>query len=376
MLEPVVNFFSRIFSYIGRGIGFVIGVILWPFLWVGRWYTGRSLILKAVLGLVFLVWLGLYSYFFYNTQTWTNFNPDYIAAYNFKNQTVPVGEPLPALAQATGTAPKTCARSAIVQVTADLTDFNVNQNAWISSMILYKVGFFGLDWDDTPFLDNKASFQRGINSAVRRTAIELVDTLGRVRGTSQIDGDLQKARGNLQFTEDSWYFGLSPFGPKTPTPSYYRSAVNDLRTFNTKLENCNAIFDARADNLIQFIDRIANDIGATSAILKDRSENHNNGWFDTRADDRFWFAYGQLYAYYGLMNAAQVDFSQVLAEKHLEPLWDGMDGQLRSALNIQPWIIANGSEGGWLLPNHLTTMGFYILRVRSNLIDIKQVLQQ
>ncbi len=45
-------------------------------------------------------------------------------------------------------------------------------------------------------------------------------------------------------------------------------------------------------------------------------------------------------------------------------------------LNIKPWIIANGSEGGWLLPNHLTTMGFYILRVRSNLIDIKQVLQQ
>ncbi|MGN7770227.1 DUF2333 family protein [Phyllobacterium sp. 22552] len=379
MLEPVVNFFSRIFTYIGRGIGFIVGILLWPFMWASSWYTQRGFILKIVVGLALLLWLGLYGYFFYNTQAWTNFNPDYVASYNFKNQTAPAGEPLaaPAAAATTGTnVSKTCARSAIVTVTADLTDFNVNQNAWISSMLLYKLGFFGMDWDRTPFLDNKASFQRGINSAVRRTGIELVDTLGRVRGTSQIDGDLQKARGNLQFTEDAWYFGLNPFGPKTPTPSYYRSAVNDLRTFNTKLENCNAIFDARADNLIQFIDRIANDIGATSAILKDRSENHNNGWFDTRADDRFWFAYGQLYAYYGLMNAAQVDFRQVLDEKHLTPLWDGMDGQLRSALAIQPWIIANGSEGGWLLPNHLTTMGFYILRVRSNLIDIKQVLQQ
>ncbi|WP_457299603.1 DUF2333 family protein [Phyllobacterium sp. P5_D12] len=377
MLEPVINFFSRIFYYIGRGIGFVIGILLWPFMWLGSWYGQRGIILKAVLGLAVLVWLGLYGYFFYNTQVWKNFNPDYIVAYNFKSLTVPVGEPVPSPTQAVDTgAAKTCARSAIVQVTADLTDFNVNQNAWISSMLLYKLGFFGVDWDNTPFLDNKASFQRGINSAVRRTAVELVDTLGRVRGTSQIDADLQKARGNLQFTEDAWYFGLNPFGPKTPTPSYYRSAVKDLRTFNTKLESCNAIFDARADNLIQFIDRIANDIGATSAILKDRSENNNYGWFDTRADDRFWFAYGQLYAYYGLMNAAQVDFKQVLDEKHLTPLWDGMDGQLRSALNITPWIIANGSEGGWLFPNHLTTMGFYILRVRSNLIDIKQVLQQ
>ena len=206
-------------------------------------------------------------------------------------------------------------------------------------MILYKVGFFGIDWDNTPFLDNKASFQRGINSAVRRTGIELVDTLGRVRGTSQIDADLQKARGNLQFTEDAWYFGLSPFGPKTPTPSYYRSAVKDLRTFNTKLENCNAIFDARADNLIQFIDRIANDIGATSAILKDRSENHNNGWFDTRADDRFWFAYGQLYAYYG---RDEVDFKQVLDEKHLAPVlgWHGRAAPVRAghpAMDHRQW---------------------------------------
>ncbi|MCO4315778.1 DUF2333 family protein [Phyllobacterium sp. 21LDTY02-6] len=376
MLEPIVNFFSRIFSLLGRGIGFVIGLLLWPFLWLGSWYGQRGIIAKAVVGLALIVWLGLYGYFFYASQLWSNFNPDYVAAYNFKEKNVPAGEPLTDPAQAAGTPAKACARSAIVEVTADLTDFNVNQNAWISSMLLYKLGFFGMDWDRTPFLDNKASFQRGINSAVRRTAVELVDTLGRVRGTSQIDADLQRARGNLQFTEDAWYFGLNPFGPKTPTPTYYRTAVNDLRTFNGKLENCNAIFDARADNLIQFIDRIANDIGATSAILKDRSENFNNGWFDTRADDRFWFAYGQLYAYYGLMNAAQVDFNQVLTEKHLTSLWDGMDGQLRSALGIQPWIIANGSEGGWLLPNHLTTMGFYILRVRSNLIDIKQVLQQ
>ncbi|MGO8506553.1 hypothetical protein AB9F35_34845, partial [Rhizobium leguminosarum] len=40
--------------------------------------------------------------------------------------------------------PKTCQRSAIVDVADDLTDFNVNQNAWISSMLLYKMGLFGI----------------------------------------------------------------------------------------------------------------------------------------------------------------------------------------------------------------------------------------
>ena len=52
MLDPIVNFFTRVFQWIGRGIGFVIGIILWPFLWAGRWYTERGWILKSVIGLI------------------------------------------------------------------------------------------------------------------------------------------------------------------------------------------------------------------------------------------------------------------------------------------------------------------------------------
>ncbi|QPC91211.1 DUF2333 family protein [Mesorhizobium sp. INR15] len=374
MLDPIVNFFTRIFQWIGRGIGLLIGVILWPVMWTGRWYTQRGWILKAVVGLALLVLIGLYANFFYATQWWNNFNPSYPDTYTFEKRNVSAGEQV---AAGTGTdTAKTCGNSGIAQVAADLTDFNVNQNAWISSMILYKVGLFGIDWDSTPWMDNKASFQRGINQAVRRTATELADNLGRVRTTSQIDTDLQDARGNLQFDEYTWYFGLSPFGPKTPTPSYYRDAVRKLRSFNARLATCQATFDARADNLKQYIDRIASDIGSTSAILKERAENHNDGWFDFRADDRYWFAYGQLYAYYGLMKGAQADFEDVLKEKHLQSLWDTMDAQFVSALKIQPFIIANGREDGWLLPTHLTTMGFYVLRVRSNMVEISNVLTQ
>ncbi|ESW93067.1 DUF2333 family protein [Mesorhizobium sp. M0761] len=374
MLDPIVNFFTRIFQWIGRGIGLVIGAILWPFLWAGRWYTQRGWILKAVVGLALLVLIGLYANFFYATQWWNKFDPNYVDKYTFENRNISAGEQVAAGA-GTDTA-KTCGNSGIAQVAADLTDFNVNQNAWISSMILYKLGLFGIDWDNTPFMDNKASFQRGINQAVRRTATELADNLGRVRTTSQIDGDLQDARGNLQFDEETWYFGLNPFGPKTPTPSYYRDAVTKLRSFNARLGSCQATFDARADNLKQYIDRISSDIGSTSAILKERAENHNNGWFDFRADDRFWFAYGQLYAYYGLMKGAQADFEDVIKEKHLGNLWDTMDAQFVSALRIQPFIIANGREDGWIMPTHLTTMGFYVLRVRSNMVEISNVLTQ
>jgi hypothetical protein len=373
MLDPIVAFFQRGFSAIGRGIGLVVAWILAPFIAVGNWYRERSWIIKGPLGMGLLALIALYGYFIWQTQAWTNFDPDYVNRYKLTERKNDAGLPVKAAAGQTAPA-NTCERSAIVDVTSDLVDFNVNQNAWISSMVLYKLGLFGMDWDHTPWLDNKASFQRGVNQAIRRTTVELVDSLGRVRGTSSINNNLQRARSNLQFDETAWYFGLDPFGPKTPTPSFYRSAMRDLQAFNESLVKCESIFDARSDNLIEFLDRIANDIGSTSAMIRERSENHNGGWFDTRADDRYWFAYGQLYGYYGVMAAAGADFDAVITQRGLAPIWQESIKQLRSALRIQPLIISNGREDGWIMPTHLATLGFYVLRVRSNLVEMRDIL--
>jgi hypothetical protein len=371
------------FQSLGRGITLAVDAVLSPFRWAGGWLGRRGGIVKAALGLLIILFVFLYGYFFWTTQRWTNFNPDYVKAYERRDGGAAQSPAPPAGGivstedeAAAGAATQTCRRSLVVDATGDLVDFNVNQNAWISSMLLYKLGLFGLAWDRTPFFDNKAAFQRGVHQAIRRTSIELVDTLGRVRGTSQIDPDLQSARGNLQFDESTWYFAFSPFGPKTPTPSFYRAAIKDLKSFNERLEKCEAVFDARADNLLQFIDRIANDIGATSAILRDRSEKYNSGWFDTRADDRFWFAYGQLYGYYGILTAAHADFKDVIAQRGLTQLWSELEDQLRASLNIRPFIISNGAESGWFMPAHLATLGFYVLRVRSNLVEIRLVLDR
>ena len=364
MLDPVIAAIKRFF-------GLVFAAIVWPFLAVHGWYRDRGLIIKAVVGVAVLAFVAFYGQFMWNSQRWSNFDPDYVANYKFSERTVAPGEHL-----TTAGGANTCQSSAIVDVASGLIDFNVNQNAWISSTLAYKAGLFGVDWDHTPFFDNKAAFQRGVNQAVRRTTAELVDTLGRVRGTSGINQDLQDARGNMQFDEESWYFGLSPFGPKTPTPSYYRSAIQSLEKFNASLSACGATFDARADNFVQFLDRIANDIGGTSAILSERSEFHNRGWFDFRADDRFWFAYGQLYGYYGILSATGADFAAVIRERNLTQVWNETLLQTRAALAIQPWIISNGKEDGLIMPSHLATMGFRILRVRSNLVELRSILER
>ena len=393
MLDPIVAFFTRVFQWIGRGIGFVIGILLWPFMWFGRWYLQKGWILKGIVGLLLAGLVVFYAYFIWQTQRWSNFDPDYPKALLEQQQVSLAGDPIApagsqpatAQAQAGGTGgsqpaapaaqpPAACQRSAIVDITADLVDFNVNKNAWIPSMLAYKLGLFGLPWRNTPFLDNKAVFQLGINQAMRRTAAELVDTLGRVRGTSQIDSNLQEARTALNWDEEAWYIGFR--GPTRPTPSVYRDAIKRLQAFNADLAQCRTVFDARADNLLLFIDRITNDIGSTSDILRRRLDESNAGWFDPRADDRFWFAYGQLYAYYGILAAARVDFASVIAERNLTRAWADMMEQLRTSLNMQPAIISNGREASFLFPSHLANMGFYVLRVRSQLVEIRQILDR
>lgn len=382
MLDSIVNVFTRIFQWIGRGLGLVVTALLWPFVQAGRWYRHRGWILKVVVGAVLLAIAALYANFIYATQWWQHFDPDYVSPATMPVTRTVAGagggattDPSTATPPAAG-APETtsCNRSAIADISAQLVDFNVNRNAWISSMLASKLGFFGIPWRNTPFFDNKAAFQLGINQVMRRTTTELVDTLGRVRGTSQIDQNLQDARTALAWDETAWYLGLR--GPTRPTPSVYREAIGKLRAFNLSLEQCRANFDARADNLFQFLDRIANDIGSTSDILQARITSSNAGWFDTRADDRFWFAYGQLYAYYGVLAATRLDFSAIIAERNLTALWRRMEEQLRTALDMQPAIISNGNESSFIFPSHLANMGFHLLRVRSHMTEIRSVLDR
>ncbi len=369
MLDPIVNFFVRMFNYAGRGIGWVIAGLLWPFVAFTKWVRGRGWFIKIPVIVVLLLLIIGYSHLTWTTQRWTGWNPDYVAGLSLDENSVSAGEKLG------GEGSSTCAPSAMVQVTGALIDFNINQNRWVPSLPLYKSGFFGLDWKYTPFMDNKAAFQLGINQATRRTAIELVDRLGRVRGTSSVNANLQKARESANYREDAWVITFAwPF-IQPSTSSRLNEARKHFRDFNVELATCSADFDARADNLLQFLDRVTSDIGGTSDILQSRMELSNFTGFDRRADDRFWFTYGQLYAYHGILTAARNDFRKVFQQRNLDALWVRIDKQLSNALNVNPFMVVNGSPSS-IIKSHLETIGFDLLRVRSNLVELRDVLDR
>ena len=126
---------------IGRGLRAAADAVLWPFRRLGGWFEGRGGMAKAVIGVVLLLLVLLYGYFFWTTQRWTNFNPSYAEAYQQPAEaTAQSGSPsggIVSTPEEAAAGEQTCRRSLIVDATADLVDFNVNQNAWISSMLLY-----------------------------------------------------------------------------------------------------------------------------------------------------------------------------------------------------------------------------------------------
>jgi hypothetical protein len=378
VLDPLIEWLKGLVAAVLGWIRRAIAFVTYPFRWTYAFYRRSGWIIRGVIIVLLLPFVIGYGWFIWNALWIRGYDVDYPDKYDFAERSVSAGEQVAVEGGQETT--RTCAHSYLVQVVADLIDFNVNQNAWMSSNPFYKSGFFFvLSWDRTWFLDNKAAFQRGVHQAVMRTAVELADQLGRVRGTSRADPNLNAAKGNVQFDRYTWYFNpfdLQPFGPTTPSPSYYRGAIERLHAFNESLAACEATFDARGDNLRAFLDRIANDIGSRSAEIKERSENYNSGWFDTRADDIFMFAKGELYAYYGLLKAAREDFANIVSARELSDIWDRMEEHLRLAIELDPFIISNGREDGWLMPTHLTTMGFYILRARSNLVEIRSVLDR
>ncbi|MEZ5808632.1 MAG: hypothetical protein R3D65_13280 [Zhengella sp.] len=151
-----------------------------------------------------------------------------------------------------------------------------------------------MDWKYTRSLTNKAALQLGINE-ICGASFELVDRMtacaAHPRSTRAAD-----ARQNL-FKEDI-------FCPRRrrPISSLPRHGLPDRRCqaiacLQPRLASCDATFDPRADSTLRFLDTMTNAIGSTSDILRDQIELSMPSWFwYAGTDDRFWFAYGQLYA--------------------------------------------------------------------------------
>ena len=88
----------------------------------------------------------------------------------------------------------------------------------------------------------------------------------------------------------------------------------------------------------------------------------------------FYNAKGKLYAYALLFRELGIDFAKVLDERDLKGVWGQTEQSLVEAASLRPLIVINGRPDGLLLPNHLAVEGFYLLRARTQLREITNIL--
>jgi len=322
--DNLVGFFTRIPKFFGRGIN------------IGRVITLSALSLIFLVCLYYLLGMAV----IHKIDDDVDFQP---------NQSNP-GE------------------SRTIAMAISLIDREVNKNGWVANDPFFMPGYL---------LDNMPNYQQGIIYAISRFAMEMTDQIGRSRGSSEVDSDLDKASGLLKYPGTTWIFDLSTsIAPTASSEAQYKSAMRSLISYNKRLAEGKATFDKRADNLQATLRRFTADLGSNSAAISEHLASSGGWGIDSKADNIFYSSKGRLYAYYLLLRELAADFRDVVSGKELSASWNLMLESLKQASHLDPVVIANGQPDGAIVPSHLASLGFYLLRARTQLREIIDILEK
>ncbi len=249
-----------------------------------------------------------------------------------------------------------------------LIDLEVNQRDWVANDPWF--------WP-TAILDNMPNYQKGIMEALGRFAFELTDQVGRARGSSQADPDLQNAAGLLQYPPDVWVWDPSvSFWPTATSELQYRKAMKALTNYNARLAGGKAVFDTRADNLQYTLSRMAADLGSSSSVIEQHIRETGGFPIQNKTDDIFYNVKGQMYGYYIVLKGMQTDFAGVIKQRDLTVPWANMMMSFKSAVALRPSFVLDGAPDSDVFACTLCGEGFYLLRARTQLREITNILQQ
>jgi hypothetical protein len=235
----------------------------------------------------------------------------------------------------------------------------------------------------TVLLDNPQNFQLGELEAIRYAVKSLRDDLSRMRTTDQIDADIDRAAANFFFEPMRWAFPSAE--------SRYRRAIADLQRYRARLENDEATFSPRADNLHKFLGDIASLLGGVSNRLanaprdiqtriteetagdvvleRERDIQHLTPWREI--DDNFYYARGVLFVLRQLMLAVKYDFSEIITQRNTGNLVTSIIRTLDRA-QFEPLIIANGDRGS-LWANHSLQLQALLEDARQKIRSLQNV---
>jgi hypothetical protein len=275
----------------------------------------------------------------------------------------------------------------------------------VADTLLSKPGGF-LHNDRFPpgvFLDNCPSWECGVIMALRDALRALRDDFSRNQTQSAENIDLRRA--DLQFSMDP-KFWIMP-----SAEAEYRKGIDALWRYQEALsrgQGDRARFSVRADNLAEYLALVEKRLGnfglrlsagsgasrLTQGLFPDADQtapepsappqeesmasrpSPSQPSTPSAVDEVFYCARGYSWALLQFVQALQVDFAPVIADKNAEPALAQIERDLKGAVKAMHSPIVLNGNGFGLLSNHSLVLASYIARINAAVIDLRLLLQQ
>jgi hypothetical protein len=209
--------------------------------------------------------------------------------------------------------------------------------------------------DVLDFTDNVNNFQLGVLEVTRRTAVILTERISRTGVTASFDKNLENAMNWFMIKSDRYWF---------PSPeSKYKAGLEELKTYKDKLENGEANFHTRTDNLIPLLMAYEDLLGSCEENLVKTEESGDTPVSFFKADDYFFYAKGVASAMGTILEAIMEDFIITVESRRGKEVLHHVIESCHHAVAIDPWIVTNSDPSG-ILANHRANLAAPVSHAR------------
>lgn len=246
-------------------------------------------------------------------------------------------------------------QSGTVEMMAFIINREVNEKIWTPNLPFFFPSYF---------LDNMPNFQLGMFDALSKFASSFSKRLDK-KITSNEDSDLSKAAELLRYPGTVWMFSAeNKLLPAPSANSQYRRARKRLITFNQDLSAGTEIFYKSPADLAYILNKSQINLKRSHKALENHIREESHDWFDTQADNIFYYQQGKAYAYYLLMKALGHDYQDIIVAANQYQNWTKLLKALEEASSLAPAVVRNGELDSLTAPNHLSYLELYILKAQ------------
>jgi len=205
--------------------------------------------------------------------------------------------------------------------------------------------------DIVEFTDNVNNFQLGVLEVTRRTAVALAENISRTGSTDAYVPALELAMNWFMVKPSQYWFPSAE--------SKYQEGLDEMKNYMNMLRRKEARFYRRVDNVVPLLRAYESILGSCDEnMVKELGKMSS-----FRSDDLFYYTKGVATAMATILEAAAVEFNDLIVSAQGTDLMHHAIESLEHAAHIDPWLVLE-SKPDSLFANHRANMAAPISHAR------------